>query len=87
MKREHYGYLPIKRNIAVDLFFFVDKGDCYKSYAKGLNVCAILRKKHSKFKKIKFLGNNYLIPSPIEEYLEQCYGDWKNKDNRKHGFP
>ena len=32
---------------------------------------------------IKFLGNSFLRPKDIEEYLELRYGDWKTKVSRK----
>jgi phosphorylcholine metabolism protein LicD len=81
---EKYGYLPIKRNVMIDLFFFEEDGN---SYAMGETKCANLPKQFSTLKEITFLGHKYLAPSPIEEYLIDCYGDWKNPDNKKHGFP
>ena len=46
-----------------------------------------MKNNFKKWKKIKFLGRNYLVLNPIEEYLKDCYGDWKDKNNRKQGFP
>jgi len=46
-------------------------------------VNARLLKKHSKMETIKFYGDEYLIPSPIEDFLVYCYGDWEIKRNKK----
>jgi phosphorylcholine metabolism protein LicD len=81
-KIEHYGMLPIKRNTEIDFFFF-DKEGC--SYALGNNVCAIVHNPPV-FEPITFKGDQYLIPSPVDEYLTHCYGDWEDKNNRCHGI-
>ena len=57
-------------------------------------MCATLKKEFSKLEEIKFLGHKYLVPSPIEGYLADRYGaaiggvqGWRDKSQRKHGFP
>lgn len=78
---ERYKCVPVERNTIVDLFLFVKN----VSYAKGVNVCARIPKECPGLEKIEFFGDEYLVPSPIESYLQRCYGNWKDKESRKHG--
>lgn len=79
------GYLPVNRNFTFDiLFFHDDEGDSdYKCYSHGSSRFRF-PKKFGKMKRIKFHGNYYLAPSPIEDYLKHFYGNWEDKTLRNH---
>jgi len=74
----------------VDLFFIseVDGKSAWRFYPQHNTVGCVTKlidKKHlEKFDKIEFFGEEFNIPSNIEEYLETNYGkDWKKPLHRK----
>ena len=83
---EKYKCVPVNRNTLIDLFLFADNGNgWYECHATRKTVNAKIQKKYvEKFEKVKFFGDEYLVPSPIENYLKDCYDDWQDKNNKKH---
>jgi len=81
-----YKYLPVNRITSFDIYFFVDtKNENYLyCHANETTLCAIMPKRFTKLKTIKFYDKEFLIPEKTEEMLEHYYGDWENKSNTKH---
>lgn len=78
--KEHAGW-----HTKVDIFFLVPIGDSvvwtfYSQPAQNRSVYNFFRE----FDTVEFHGMRLNCPSPIEEYLEANYGDWKTPIHRKH---
>lgn len=72
-----------KLNVGVDLFFMKldSETDRILIGARGINPLKWSLRKFSKAKK-EFLGRVFLVPDPIEQYLEDFYGkDWNTKQH------
>jgi len=82
---EETGIIVCERYVPVTIFFFSDE-EKMKCIPK-LGSFPVLETKDKFFKegeKIKFLKEDFLIPSPIEEYLEYTYDDWKTPVSGEH---
>jgi len=69
------------------VFFFYDDGeDIICVPRKGVKPVLISPNKfYKKFDKILFNGDEYNMPSPVIDYLEWTYEDWKDPTKRDHG--
>ena len=82
-----------KDKIEFTIFFFYEE-DCKKHGREyvciprlgALKLISTPTRFYEKSEKVKFKGDEYLIPSPIEEYFEFTYEDWKNPLKRDHGL-
>ncbi len=71
--------LYIIRKVPVDIHLFKDMGKCYLDGASLYRI----PKKFTQFKKLKFIGRNFLIPKQTKEYLVHYYGEkWDNPNDR-----
>jgi len=82
---EETGIIACKRNVSVSVMFFYDNGKEWLCIPKrgGIPVLAIPYKFLKEGEWIKFKGDKFLVPSPVIEYLEFTYGDWKTP-SREH---
>jgi len=76
---EETGIIAIKRNIPVSIMFYYNDGTEWLCIPKrgGIPVMSIPYKFLKEGEYIKFKGEKFLVPSPVIEYLEWTYGDWK----------
>ncbi len=82
-----------KDGIEFTIFFFYEE-DCEKHGREYVCVPALgamklistQTKYYKKPEKITFHKDEYLIPSPVEDYFEFTYEDWKNPMKRDHGL-
>jgi len=81
-----------KEGMELSIFFFYED-DC-KTHGKemtcipklgAVKLMSIPSKFFKKLDTIKFYGDTYSIPGPIEEYLEFTYKDWKDPLGRDRG--
>jgi len=91
LKKEGFTHRIINKSIdnlymiklvPVDIHMFKDPGKKYDYYMEGASLYR-LPKRFAEFKKIKFLGRNFLIPKKTEEYLEHYYGNWRIPSNTR----
>jgi len=85
------GIIVCQRNFKFTIFFFKevpcekhDKEYLCVPMAGAKNLISIPSKFFKKSDIIKIGRNKYLTPSPIKDYLEYSYEDWKDKDKRDH---
>lgn len=80
------GIIACKRNIPVSIMFYYDNGEEMVCIPKkgGIPVLAIPYRFLKEGEWIKFKGEKFLVPSPVKEYLEFTYGDWKTPVRDKH---
>lgn len=83
---EKTGIIVLERYVKITLFFFYDDGKEMICIPHGTPLISSLSKFYKKLDEIKFKGDKYLIPSPVEEYLGWTYEDWKDKTKRDHGL-
>ena len=86
------GVIVCKRNAKFTIFFFKDDkcethGDVKLCIPKlgAVKLIESPAKFYKSAQQIKFKGEKFSVPSPIEEYLEFTYRDWKDKLARDHG--
>lgn len=73
-------------NIYVDIYPFIKDGDGYRSKL-GWQVNYRLSDEDFPFKKIEFLGEDFLTVNDIEKYLTHRYGeDWETPIANKHAL-
>ena len=90
---EETGIICCKRNIKFTIFFFKKEnckvhGDefvCIPKY-RALRLIATPARFYECFDGKKIGKYRYLMPHPLEQYLEFTYGDWKDKTLRNHGL-
>jgi len=82
---EKTGIIASKRNISVSIMFFYDNGEEWMCIPKrgGIPVLVIPYRFLKEGEWVKFKGEKFLVPSPVKEYLEWTYGDWKTP-SREH---
>jgi phosphorylcholine metabolism protein LicD len=77
----------IRNGSKIDIFFYKKQNNEYFSHLySGDNIdswCVVPDKYYDNLENVKFYGVEFNIPSPIEEYLEFKYGDWRTKVHRK----
>ena len=86
------GIITCERNAKFTIFFFYED-DC-ETHGKemvcipklgALKLISSPSKFYLAFQKIKFKGETFLTPAPIEDYLAFTYEDWRNPLMRDHG--
>jgi len=83
---EETGIIVVERYVNVSIFFFCQKDDKFVVIPK-LGSFPILETEKRFFEKgevIKFKNESFLVPSPIKEYLEYTYGNWKEPRKGEH---
>jgi len=83
---EKTGIIVLERYVKITLFFFYDDGKEMICIPYDKPLMSSLSKFYKKLDEIKFKGNKYLVPSPVEDYLEWTYEDWRDKTKRDHGL-
>ena len=83
---EKTGIIVLERYVKITLFFFYDDGKEMICIPHGMPLISSLSKFYKKLDEIKFKGDKYLIPSPVEDYLAYTYRDWKDTNARDHGL-
>lgn len=81
---EKSGIIVCRKRVDTSIFFFgeedcPDHGKemvCVPKYMSGKLICSPSRF-YEKGEWFKFRGEKFLLPSPVKEYLEFTYGDWK----------
>lgn len=88
---ENTGAIVCQRYFKFTIFFFEKKpcdmhGEEYVCTPKlgALKLISTPTRFFKKLGKIKVGKKTYPAPTPIEEYLEFTYGDWKNPMDRRH---
>lgn len=89
---EETGIIVCERNFKFTIFFFTEE-DCpiherelvCRPRMQSVNLISSPAKFYKELGKIKINKKEYLTPGPIEEYLEFTYGNWRDKNERKHG--
>jgi hypothetical protein len=80
------GIMVLRKRVNTSIFWYKDDGKEYvitpRPYGKPL--LATPHEFYKKFDTIKFKGEKFLAPSPIDKYLTQVYGDWKEPVRGKH---
>ena len=70
------------RNTHIDIHFFIRDGNEFVCYARDGCLAPLLcfPSRFNKLEKIKFYENDFLVLSPIEDYLQYIYGkNWRRK--------
>jgi hypothetical protein len=88
---EHSGIIVCQKRIRVTIFFFKEEPcethgrdmTCVPLY-KGTKLIFTPAHFFDKPGTIKFKGHTFLTPSPVKEYLEFMYGNWKKPEKGKH---
>lgn len=80
--------ITIKRNGSkIDIFFNRKKGEeAYTHLYDGNKIAKYMvvpSHFYERLEPIKFYNMDFLVPSPIEEYLTLKYGDWNTKIHRR----
>ena len=75
LAREKYG-------IPIDVLFYVETDKNYQCWVKDGDPYLFFPKRFNTFEKIRFKEVDFNVLHPIREYLEWCYGDWRNKENK-----
>ena len=86
MGNEKTGIIVMGRYVKITIFFFTKKGQemlCIPAEG-AFPVQGSPAKFYEKPDTIKFLGNTYFVPSPVGEYLEHTYSNWR-EPSREHG--
>jgi len=90
---EKTGIIVCEKSVEFSIFFFKEE-DC-DIHGKemvcipklgALRLISSPSKFYKKPQTIKFKGEQFLIPSPVEEYLKFTYEDWKDPLKRDHGL-
>lgn len=83
---EETGVIVSKRGVPITIFFFYDNGKEWMCIPKrgGIPLLVIPHKFLKKGEPIKFKKEKFLVPSPVEEYLEFAYSDWKDPNKKEH---
>ena len=89
---ERTGIINCEKNTKFTVFFFYEE-DCDKHGKEmvciaKLGACKLISSPSKFYKKpqpITIKGVEFLMPSPVEEYLDFTYEDWKNPLARDHG--
>lgn len=89
---ETTGIITCQKKTKFTIFFFKEQ-DCDKHGKEmicipklgALPLISSPSKFYEKPKKIKFKGEQFLVPSPTDEYLDWTYEEWKNPLKRDHG--
>lgn len=76
-------YLSLIKDIPVDIHFYIEQPHCYQTFVKIQKPYFFFPKKFNKFQEIEFKGMTFNILTPVEDYLEWVYGEWKDKNSRK----
>jgi len=90
---EKTGIICCEKNVEFSIFFFYKEmcnrhGEEYVCIPKmgALKLISSPTKFYKKLDTIKFYKHKFLTPSPIKDYLEFTYKDWKNPLARDHGL-
>jgi len=87
------GIIVTEKNVEFSIFFF--KEDNCEKHGKemicvpklgAVNLIGSPSKFYKKPEKIKFKGVEFMVPGPVEEYLDFTYEDWKDPLKRDHGL-
>ena len=79
-KNESGDFIYGKRNVKLNLWFWHREGDFFVARPKTSDKIFILKAEHFLHpKEIDFLGRKFLIPDPLDGYLDLRYGkNWKH---------
>ena len=88
------GVIVCERKAKFTIFFFnpeeqeIEGDKYYVCTAKlgALPLIATPSRFYNELKTIKFKGEKFNVPSPVEEYLDFTYEDWKDSLKRDHGL-
>ena len=75
-------HLSVEKRTLTDIHFFSEEGNSYQCYVKTGKPCVAFPSKFGKLEKVKFRGMSFFAPSPIEDFLRWCYGDWRDRSNK-----
>jgi hypothetical protein len=80
------GIMVLKRKERISIFWYKDDGKEYVITPRpgGQPLLATPYQFYKKYDTVKFKGEKWLAPSPINDYLTQVYGDWKIPVQGKH---
>lgn len=84
---EKSGIIVVERYVKITIFFFYDDGKEMVCIPRiGANpLISSPNKFYKELEEIEFYKVKYLVPSPVKEYLDWTYEEWKNKKKRDHG--
>jgi cytidyltransferase-like protein len=83
---EKTGLLYLKRNVPLSILFFQKRGSemLCRPKIKALPIMMSPSRFYEDMKELKFKGQKFLIPTPVEEYLAFTYfNNWKDKTDRR----
>ncbi len=77
--------ISIKGDVMIDIYFFVKRGNEMMSFAKSDSICPhyCFPERYAKLKKIRFRGDDFLVPGHTKEFLTYIYGDWRTPSNEQ----
>lgn len=85
------GIIVCERNFKFTIFFFKEEpcekhGDEYVCTPRvgAMKLISTPKKFYDKPAEIKINNKKYLCPSPIEDYLQYSYNDWRDRSGRDH---
>lgn len=90
---EESGIIVCEREVKFTIFFFtrehckeceLEEYRCYPRLGAPILI-STPSKFYNKLKEIKFHGEKFLVPDPVEDYLTWVYNDWKDPMGRDHG--
>jgi len=87
MGNERAGAIVMGRYVKITVFFFEDNGEemiCVTTPG-ALPVISSPNKFYKNLSTIKFYGQHYYIPNPVEGYLEYTYKNWREPNETEHG--
>lgn len=73
-----------RHDVHVDIFFFRKTQGKYIAN-RSVKEEPFVELPFKGMETVHLLGNEFLIPSPTETYLEFCYDDWKDPTKKDHG--
>jgi hypothetical protein len=90
---EDSGIIVCERKFKFSIFFFKEENCpqhgremvCYPKYGSNALISSPARF-YDKPAFVKLRGVKFMVPSPIKEYLEFTYGDWKNPLAKRHAY-